>query len=373
MKIYIITFSHTSNVGAALQEYALYKFLKIKGYDVKVVDYIPKTIRKEQSVWENVIGSKNLLQLLKGIIVIPLKIVRKKKFYYFSQKYIELTSVCKNSLDIEKLEQPDIYLVGSDQVWNIELVGTDPGFFLQFKSTARKAAYAASAGEDRFSREFKEKLKANTKDFFAISVREKVLQQTLNDLGDNFVHQVLDPVFLLSKKQYQIILQKPKLEKYVLIYEVEHDKRCITLAKKLAKYYNLKVVQINRIQNKFHFEKIYPCVSPTEFLGLVQNADYIVTNSFHAVAFSLIFEKQFWVIKLKERFSRLESILEIAKLKDRVLDNNDVDIERKIDFHIVKKNLEFKKKESEDFLETVLNEKVFEKDLKHTGGANCSI
>ena len=340
MNIYIITFSHTTNVGAALQEYALYKFLKIKGYDVKVVDYIPKVIRKKQSVWENVIQSKNLLQAIKGMLMIPLKIVRKAKFDSFSKRYIELTAVCKNSFDLEKLKQPDIYLVGSDQVWNLELVGIDPGYFLQFRTTAKKAAYAASAGEDRFTQEFKENLKANTNDFSAISVRERILKQAFHDLGNNSVCQVLDPVFLLSKKQYEKILRKPKLRKYILVYEVEHDKRCINVAKKLAEYHGLKVVQINRIQNKYHLDKLYPCISPAEFLGLVQYADYIVTNSFHAVAFSLIFEKQFWVIKLQERFSRLESILEIAKLENRVIVNSNVNLERKIDFHNVKKNLE---------------------------------
>ena len=103
-------------------------------------------------------------------------------------------------------------------------------------------------------------------------------------------------------------------------------------------------------------DRVYPCVSPEEFLGLVQYADYIITNSFHAVAVSLIFEKQFWAIRLKKRFSRLETILRLAGIEDRILNDSEDGFDGNIDYSIVNGNLELKRKESMNFLDKVINE-----------------
>lgn len=355
MKVYIITFSNTTNVGAALQEYALYKFLTRKGHEVKVVNYFPSCMRKKHSVWAEIINSKNIFQMMKGVGALPIKIIRKGKYHYFSRKYIELTTACKNIEEIEKLDQPDIYITGSDQVWNDEIVEMDPGFFLQFKTNARKASYAASAGKDIFSDEYVVSLKRKTENFCAISVRERALKQVFKEAGDNSVRQVLDPVFLLPKESYDEILQRPKIKNYILVYEAGYDERCTFVAQKLANRYKLKVVQINRIKNIYHIDKLYPCTSPTEFLGLMKYADYIVTNSFHAVAISLIFQKQFWVLKFQERFSRLESILEITGLEDRILDSNELCLDNRIDYETVGYRLQGMKEESENFLNYVIN------------------
>lgn len=353
MNIYTITFCNTTNVGAALQEYALQKFLQSKGHRVKVVQYIPPFMRKGQSVWGAFLQGKHIIQSLKGLLLVPLKVNRKRKYIRFSQKYISLTTVCRNSLEIEKLEQPDIYVAGSDQIWNDELVDWDPGYFLQFHTPARKASYGASAGKDSFSDDFLCKLKEKTKDFYAISVRETALKLSLERIHVKDVELVLDPVFLLPREQYETILQKPKISSYVLLYEAEVNENCIHIARKLAKSYHLKIVQINRVNNRYHVDKLYPCVSPTEFLGLVKYADYVVTNSFHAVAVSLILERPFWVIKLKERFSRIASLLKIAELEDRVLNSSEADFGKAIDYEMVKRNLTPLKKESERYLEVV--------------------
>ena len=299
MKIYTITFCNTTNVGAALQEYALQKYLQLKGHEVTVVNYIPKVMADNQSVLYTFKDTKNIGAFIKALILLPIKINRKIKYQIFSYRFINLSKLCKDENDIEKLIQPDIYIVGSDQVWNDELVNWEPGFFLQIKTSARKVSYAASAGKDKLSADYLKNLSARIKDFSGISVREEVLQKALAETGIENVRQVVDPVFLLPKETYISILKKPKIRNYILVYEAEINENCILTAQKLEEKHGLKIVQINRINNRYHVDRVYPCVSPEEFLGLVQYADYIITNSFHAVAVSLIFEKQFWAISLK--------------------------------------------------------------------------
>lgn len=351
MKINTITFCNTTNVGAALQEYALQKYLQLKGHEVKVVNYIPDIMKRRNSGWSVILSSIGTRQLLKGLMLLPVNIYKKVKYIQFSKKFIVLTEICKVAGDIEKIEQPDLYIVGSDQVWNDELTGWEAGYFLRFNTIARKAAYAASAGKDELSTAFMEKLKTNIWDFSEISVREEGLQKAFAAIGISCVKQVLDPVFLLPREHYESILIKPKVKNYILLYEAEVNENCMLVARSLAVSRNLKIVQINRINNRYKVDRVYPCVSPTEFLGLVKYADYIVTNSFHAVAISLIMEKQFWVIKLEKLFSRLESILKIAGIENRIVSDSKPDFTDIINYTTINENLMSKKKESMEFLD----------------------
>lgn len=354
MKIYTLTFCNTTNVGASLQEYALQKYLQLKGHEVTVVNYIPPIMAKSQSVWGDFFENRTALIFLKGMVLFPVNMYKKIKYIRFSNKYVNLSPVCKNTSDIEKLVQPDMYIVGSDQVWNDELVCWADGFFLNFRTSAQKVSYAASAGKDIFSKKYLYQLKKKIGNYSGVSVREEALQKALTDAGMQEVKQVLDPVFLLSKKHYEVMLVKPRIHDYILLYEAEVNKNCILIARILAKQFHLKIVQINRINNKYHVDRLYPCVSPTEFLGLVKYADYIVTNSFHAVAFSLIFEKQFWPIKLEERFSRLESILKAAGIENRVLNGVKINTTDQINYKVVNKNLKRMRQESVNFIKQIL-------------------
>jgi hypothetical protein len=358
MKIDTITFCNTTNVGAALQEYALQKYLQLKGHEVKVVNYIPDIMTRRNSVWSVVLDSKSVHQFMKGLILLPVNVYRKAKYVIFSKRYINLTTICRETDDIKKMEQPDLFIVGSDQVWNDELTDWRGGYFLQFNTTARKAAYAASVGKDEISSDFMHQLRIKIQDFCGISVREKNLQEAFTAIEMPYVEQVLDPVFLLPKEHYESILKKPKIVHYVLLYEAEINENCILAARNIAAHYDLKIVQLNRINNRYKVDQLYPCVSPTEFLGLVKYADYIVTNSFHAVAISLIMEKQFWVIKLKKLFSRLESILKIADIENRVITDHKMDFADTINYAAVNNNLIKWKRQSMEFLDSLTGEEL---------------
>lgn len=372
-EIYTITFCNTTNVGAALQEYALQRYLQLMGHHVIVINYIPKIMASSQSLFIPILEANSIQEIVKTLLLFPIKIRRKVKFWKFSNQYINLSSLCRNEKDIERLIQPDYYIVGSDQIWNDELVNWEKGYFLEFQTSAKKIAYAASAGKDEFSLKFLQKLKGKVEKFDKISVREDNLEKSLKSIDLLQVKQVLDPVFLLPKEHYQGILKRPKVKNYILLYEAEINEECILVARKLKEKYGLKIVQINRINNRYGVDRLYPCVSPTEFLGLVQYADFVVTNSFHAVAISLILEKQFWVIKLKKRFSRLESILKIVQCKNRIIDNTLVDLEEKINYTFIKERLISRKNESIKFLDSIFKEKEDDEVYKKMDGENLTI
>lgn len=350
MKVYILTFSNTTNVGAALQAYALQKYLQQQGYDAKVIDYQPSVMRERYSLFYQLRTRTDCISFLKALLLGPLFVYRKHKFNTFNRKYIHMTEVCNTTIDIQKLKQPDVYIVGSDQIWNDEIAQWDSGYLLDFEISAKKMSYAASAGKDIFTDKFLERMSFYLQKFDAVSVREFALQIALQNAKIKNVKQVLDPVFLLSKAHYSSIADKPKLTGYILLYELEHNNDSIIAARKLAQKYGLKIVQINRINNRYHTDKLYPAISPTEFLSLVKNAQYVITNSFHAVAFSIIMEKQFWVIKLKALSSRIDSILKIVQLENRIYSDLQTDFSERIDYDKIGKLLSAKREESFEFL-----------------------
>ena len=361
MRIYTVTFVNTTNIGAALQEYALQKYLEKQGHEVQVVQYLPKVMAKRQSIMNVFRGVKSLKEFIIKIGVGYLILIRKYKYYRFSRKYINLTRKCKSVVDMKKLAHPDIYIAGSDQIWNNELTKWDDGFFLNFLTEAKKIAYAASAGHDNFSNEFSKVIIEKTKSLDAISVREKELQSLFFKLGRSDVQFVLDPVFLLDEEEYDHMAKMPKYRNYVLIYEAEKNSLCAEIAKKIAKQKNLSVIQINRINNRCNVDHVVPCVSPTEFIGLVKHANMVVSNSFHAIAISIIMKKQFWTVKLSKLSSRIDGLLESIGLQDRIVTNSNVKTEYEIDYKkIYEEKLNERISESKKFLNNYIKKIVNE-------------
>ena len=338
MKINIITFNYALNVGASLQEYALYTYLKNLGHDVKVVDYRPEYLIKKRP--------KNKLLYL-------LFLLNRGGFNRF-QKRIEKTRVCKNIQDLETLSDPDVFICGSDQIWNPEITQYDRAFFLDFNTKAKKIAYAGSVGKDILNEYEKKQIIDLTNNLQEISIREEELLAQIPEFKERSVTVVSDPVFLLKKDEYEKIAYDTHLKKYVLIYEAERNPKCAELAKIIAEKKKLQTIQINRINNRYQVDKLIPCVCPERFLGLIKSADYVVTNSFHGVALSIIMEKQFLYIPLKERASRVNTLLNKCGLKNRT--NIDECINQNINYTEINKKVDFYKESSEQFIKKVLEE-----------------
>ncbi|HEX9062535.1 MAG TPA: polysaccharide pyruvyl transferase family protein, partial [Clostridia bacterium] len=289
-----------------------------------------------------------------------LSIKRKKNFRLFLEKHLKCTKErFHNAAELYKsAPHADIYITGSDQVWNDEILGQyDEGYLLSFvKSDSLKVSYAASIGKDIISHEYANKLRPFLESFDYISVREETAKKALENVGLNNITQVLDPVFLLDTKMYEEILTEPAIDDYVLIYCFNSNKECYDLANLLARNNKLKTISLNGWTNKFNTDYLVNTASPSEFLGYLKNARYVVTNSFHGTAFSILFEKEFYVIPPKSNSSRMESLLNAAGLQDRIITSNTtIEDMASIDYSLAKQQLSNDIELSKDFLNNLLD------------------
>ncbi|MBR5316980.1 MAG: polysaccharide pyruvyl transferase family protein [Lachnospiraceae bacterium] len=360
-KVYTITLSTATNYGEVMQEYALHSFLQEMGCDARVIDYRPQIRKKADSLIYSLLKATSLTQKVKMILLFPFQLIRRWKFSKFREKYIKMTSKCYSASDIEKLPQPDAYITGSDQVWNPEITAYDAAYFLEFDTLAHRASYAGSIGNDIINEEEKKKLFQKISQLDCISVRESKILELIPELMTLDAKCHLDPVFLLSKEAYIAIAKKPKISRYILVYEMSSNPQIKIVAEKLAQKENLQIVQINMIRNKYKFDRVISNASPQEFLGLMYYADYIVTNSFHGVAFSIIMNKKFFVLPLQMRSARIENLLYQLNLEERVVkDINNIEVE-KIPYECVNKKIMELRNNAKNYLDQVVNKESIDK------------
>lgn len=356
-KIGILTFHRAENFGAVLQCYALLNTLKCMGMEIEVIDYVPKSIKKTYKIWEwkkiEPFNLKSYTQLfLQQVFSIPFKLIRKCYFSRFIKNHISISSKFhSNNLKY------DLLIMGSDQIWNPILThGFDPYFtgYIDNEIKAKKCiTYAVSYGNCPLTDENLNYLKDCLKNFNSISVREKSALEVLNPLTDKNIYQVLDPTLLLPARIWDDLACKERLikEKYILIYQVIYKPEIYKAAAKFAKQYGAKIVEI-----KGHIkltgnnaDKVIQVTSPNRFVELIRDAECVITSSFHGIAFSIIYKKDFYFHPVgDQRDERSKSLLQSLKLTDRIIYNSNP-----IEFSSVnydETNEEFKKMK-EDSLE----------------------
>lgn len=330
-KIMILSLTHTPNYGAVLQMCALQTFFRNRGIAVQSIDYQNahyvdnrnSFYRLRSAIWQN--GVRRLFE----------DKARSKKTQDFISKNINMTEVKYTSYEqlCENPPEADIYLVGSDQVWNPNIIGKDPTWFLGFAPEVKKkkVAYAASFGLPQLSDDYGEFYKPLLKNLDAISVREETGARIVDKLAAIQTPVVMDPVFLLKKSEWEQFAAQPKDKGYVLCYYMpgfsQVERVIQKLSRQIATQRGLKIINIGKKEySKLKFWKNNRFGSgPAEFIGLFQNADFIVTNSFHGTAFSVIFEKNFLSVIDKETSksklsSRIEDMLQRLNLQDQIVD-----------------------------------------------------
>lgn len=347
MKIGILTYHFATNYGALLQCFALQTSIEKLGKDVVVIDYRSK-IQKDN----NALFSRRLLafNIVKNIMLLPYTSFRKRRFHLFDsfvKEMLALTNEVNTIKDLKEIvDNLDIVIVGSDQVWNPNVKDFDRAFFLPFDSNAKKTTFAASFG-NASSFELKDFL-AYMKDFEYITIREKGGETILNQIGIKCDDFVMDPVFLLDKQQWISISAKytkindnvPFLLCYFL--KQENNKKYFKYARRIAAKKNIELVNIvTRYRPSSMIKKSLLDVGPREFLYLISRASYICTDSFHGTAFASIFNVDFTSFcDSKENDTRKKNLLEALGLADRlyVLDEGRLE-DSAIDFFDVNKHL----------------------------------
>ncbi|PHR69158.1 MAG: hypothetical protein COA67_11195 [Lutibacter sp.] len=328
MKIKTITCHEVYNYGASLQEYALLIYLEELGHQAMTIHYKPDYLSQHFNLWRisSPKWNKNIiLRFIYLTIKLPARIKilkRKRSFDKFSEKYIKRTQKLYRTNDDLKNDIPeaDAYICGSDQIWNSFFQnGKDPAFYLNFAPDNKlKISYAASFAIDQIAEELKSFVKKSVERIDHISVRETSGVTILNDLGVENVLQVMDPVFLLKKEAWNEFELPMIDENFIFIYDFDSNILVKKMAMKMKEKYNAKIYTVN--SNINYADRNFNLEGPETYLSLVKNAKFIVTNSFHAVAFSLIFEKQFVVFNRVEKINtRMRDLLQSISLRNLLL------------------------------------------------------
>lgn len=314
MIIKTITCHNVYNYGASLQAYALQHYLETLGNDVEIIDFQPWFLRKRYNLWESEYGKFGKLckfcPLFRIFAPIRNRLKfktwgRKAKFQAFTNDYLQLTQRYNTSDELRaNPPQADLYVAGSDQIWNTELPnGKEPAYFLDF-GTAKKISYAASFGVSTIDKQYRSFVKQELGNFDHITVREKTALDILQNLGFYDAAQVVDPVFLLNAEQWlelgskAVDYQLPK-NKYIMVYDFFGDERIAEFTAKLKKETGYEIVSLNDYSPRTYVDYNINDAGPLEFISLMANAGIVVSSSFHGSVFSLIFQKQFYVYSLK--------------------------------------------------------------------------
>lgn len=342
MKIGIVTYHRTLNYGACLQAIATRVVLEKLGNEVYYLDYWPDY----HSLKYKAFSFKRLkyISFLGGIkyILDSLKYYKYRKermnnFTPFFEKYINRYCCSIN-------EEFDVIIYGSDQIWRkqVELKDYNPVYFgMNNFRTKRHIAYSASMGILPTSKKDKEKVKMLVSHMDKIAVREENLKELLVGLGFDNTQMTLDPTLLLDKNEWiNIIPTKTPINfKYMLLYSIGDSAFDVDKIRGYAKNHGCELVVLSGTAKQESTKLLYMTEGPDTFLDLIKHAESIFTSSFHGLAFSIIFEKEFFASYYKNS-NRAETLLSGVGIKDRILPpHSDIPSLPALDYNRIKEKL----------------------------------
>lgn len=312
MKIATLTFFSVYNYGAMLQAFALKHKLMSLGNAVEIAPYSPKHFEQAYSV-NPLAGGLTIKRRIKNLIRFRNNYRRARKFEQFKKDHLSARNLIPEKEVPSFLKDFQLLVLGSDQIWNDKITGQTDIFFGGGLSIP-KAVYAASIGGKELSDYQKKIIKRDINSYLSISVREKSTKDLLLSFR-NDIEVVCDPVFLLTANMWQQYEAKYDIPgRYMLLYLLEDNPDLLKYAEHYAVKHDLKILEIHPTM-AFHHRGIERLndVGPSEFLFLIRNADVVCTNSFHATAFCMIFEKTLIHIPNSQSPERTEHILEEAR------------------------------------------------------------
>lgn len=348
MKIGIMTFHSASNHGAALQAYALQTYLQKMGHEpffinyhmgrsfpIRLFQYIGRTPSSTMEKLNNQLRTRSFLRFQRTYLKVG------------ETDYFDHIQLQKNPPSC------DVYICGSDQVWNpnlIKLEKDENAFWLNFgNNTVRRVAYAASFGVYKIEEDLIKKYANYVKRFDFVSVREKEAVEIIRNLGKEKAIQAPDPTLLIDQKDYQRVYMgsMPTQADYLFSYHLRTSKSPF-----------MPIEQINEtVLNKLKFDKTYKAysvsllynilhqryISPSKWLAFLRQSRFVVTNSFHGTIFSLIYHRPFIVLLKKGTSagmnSRITSLLDVVGLQHRAV----VDYDRKAIEELCREDIDWNK------------------------------
>lgn len=344
MRADVITLHSVANYGTQLQALATQEKLREYFDDVVFIDY-----QRKDTYGIGLLRTFSKGNFFKGLASLPTLLIWHFRFQGFRKKYLNLTNkkYLKDKDFKDFKDNADYYIVGSDQVWNTGWNnGVIPSLYLSFvKNHKPKFSFSSSFGMNSLKDEDIDEIKGYLRDFKCISVREPSgVNIVKNQLKINNVVQLVDPVLSMPPEFWRTIAPKVKVsQKYILIYSLNRNSDLDKYAKELSKRTGLKLIRfctrVDQVIRNGH-SKVIPDI--LEFVSLIDNAEYVITDSFHATAFSMLLNTEPICIYPKAYSNRISEFLKLVDESGRHLNKyTDFDIvNRKVDFEKVNSILE---------------------------------
>lgn len=350
MKIALMTIWHVKNYGAELQTYATVKTLQEMGHEVCVIDYRLFERQKRSSLIGRILDFAHDLA--------PENI----KFENFWRKHIPSTKHYTSYDELKKdVPEADLYLVGSDQVWNPEITKEKAlAYFLDFLPVGKQmASYASSFGTDQWnaSEELTQRVQELLNQFKAVACREKQGVDILKKQFSIIATHVVDPTLL--RTNYEELIGKIKTRKTLAYYQLSSSPALYSFAESKAKELGLKFVDVNKKTNltsTFTWNRR----SVEQWIKAIAESSFVITHSFHGVAMCLVHHRPFVAIyKSGNKISRLASLLKIAGLEDHLFTSIEAaeasDIwQKEIDWNKVDELLKVERERSMEYLNAII-------------------
>lgn len=325
MKTGVVTFHSAHNYGATLQAWALQKALKKLGTEPCIVNYHPDAIDRLYAVPPLNTAAKRMQYLKKREVRRRRKKLKVKyaKYQAFLRGNFKLAGDYRNYEELAANPPGmDCYITGSDQVWNPDHTGGyDPAYLLEFaEENSRRISYAASIGRERFPAQYRENYAKALARFDAVSVREQSAAGAVREAAGLSPAVVLDPTLLLEREEYEEIkMPAERGERYILVYMMETNRKLVQLADSISVATGLPVIQ--RKPGKIFRNELdsFYTDTPGEFLGEMEKAEYVITNSFHGTVFSIIYERPFVSMLHSQTGSRTIDLLNSLGLESHIL------------------------------------------------------
>ena len=375
---YVISYEDGhNNYGSSLQAYALLKKIKDLGYDVEIIRYITK-----RTAFDKIVLLYKMVQCYETKHKFML--LKKKLFLMFNEKYKRYENVRTKSVNLFKEEfiipyfrvcigylelqncsaLYDTVIVGSDQVWSPLSLYSKFTNLLFVDDKTPKISYASSFGVSKIPKIQLKETASYLNRFNYISTRETSGKEIIESISDKKAEVVADPTLLMTSNEWIDFIKDVKneiSEPYIFCYLLGRNEGYRDEILKLQKKTGLKIVAIRhidefiKIDEKFGDYAPYN-VGPKEFLKYIQNAEYVCTDSFHCTVFSLQFKRNFMTfyrysnVSLQSRNTRIDSVLSITGLTNRIYSGNIFEISNPIEYNLVNEKLDMLRSSSYNFL-----------------------
>lgn len=374
MTIGIITIHNSPNYGACLQSYALYKYLEQQGYEVEVIDlhrpYQEDYIQSKKYKAARMVKlpfKKKLKRLIRGILRFKsnkqslFSPEAKKKFDEFNSQ-IKLT---KPYYGIDELYASppvfDLYVAGSDQIWNpTQSYCLEPYFLTFAPKGSRKISFASSIGITDLTHTEKKNFREWLSSFSSISVREIQAKTLLESFIDQKVYLMPDPTFLLENEFWKSLAKTQTHRKpYILLFTLNYNEALLNYGQRLSAESGKILVSLCQIQPDSDSNSYIAVkdAGPKDFLAWLMDADLVITNSFHGTVFSIIMGANNFYVHITDntRGSRIVNLLDTYGLSEHLLDSRlqltcQQLMERKIDHSKINDIMKHERERSREFL-----------------------